>query len=118
MANFFLQHSSASLTINENYDPDVRRDMEMMLNRIAPENAPYIHTMEGSDDMPAHVKSSVFGNSLNIQNNNSKLALGTWQGKKEKKKKKKIIKIYNFCITLKSLLIILMKNFIILLYNI
>jgi len=80
MANFFLQHSSASLTINENYDPDVRRDMEMMLNRIAPEDAPYIHTMEGSDDMPAHVKSSLFGCSLNIPISNGKLALGTWQG--------------------------------------
>jgi len=81
MANFFLQHSSASLTINENYDPDVRRDMEMMLNRLAPEdNVPYVHTMEGSDDMPAHVKSSLFGVSLNIPISNGKLALGTWQG--------------------------------------
>ncbi|ORX59931.1 hypothetical protein BCR36DRAFT_579377 [Piromyces finnis] len=80
MANFFLQHSSASITINENCDPDVRKDMEMMLNRIAPENAPYIHTFEGADDMPAHVKSSLFGCSLNIPISNGKLALGTWQG--------------------------------------
>jgi len=80
MANIFIQHSSASLTINENYDPDVRTDMEMILNRLAPENAPYIHTMEGSDDMPAHVKSSLFGCSLNIPISNGKLALGTWQG--------------------------------------
>ncbi|KAK9718405.1 hypothetical protein K7432_005529 [Basidiobolus ranarum] len=80
MANFFLQHSSASLTINENCDPDVRVDMEMMLNRIAPENAPYIHTMEGADDMPGHVKSSLFGVSLNIPISNGRLALGTWQG--------------------------------------
>ncbi|KAG4087987.1 hypothetical protein H8356DRAFT_1726507 [Neocallimastix lanati (nom. inval.)] len=80
MANVFIQHSSASLTINENYDPDVRRDMQMMLNRLAPEDAPYIHTMEGPDDMPAHVKSSLFGCSLNIPISNGRLALGTWQG--------------------------------------
>ncbi|KXS13105.1 hypothetical protein M427DRAFT_59002 [Gonapodya prolifera JEL478] len=80
MANVFLQHTSASLTINENYDPDVRVDMEMMLNRLAPENAPYTHTMEGSDDMPGHVKSSLFGVSLNIPVRDGKLALGTWQG--------------------------------------
>ncbi|KAI8804364.1 hypothetical protein BJ742DRAFT_682158, partial [Cladochytrium replicatum] len=80
MANIFIQHTSASLTINENYDIDVRRDMEMMLNRIAPENAPYTHTMEGSDDMPGHVKSSLFGVSLQIPVENGQLALGTWQG--------------------------------------
>ncbi|KAJ3337108.1 hypothetical protein HDU93_001581 [Gonapodya sp. JEL0774] len=80
MANVFLQHTSASLTLNENYDPDVRVDMEMMLNKLAPESAPYTHTMEGSDDMPAHVKSSLFGVSLNIPVRDGKLALGTWQG--------------------------------------
>ncbi|KAJ1917513.1 hypothetical protein H4219_003146 [Mycoemilia scoparia] len=78
IANIF--RNSASLTLNENYDPDVRTDMEMMLNRLAPENAPYIHTMEGPDDMPGHVKSSLFGVSLNIPIKDGKLALGTWQG--------------------------------------
>ncbi|KAI8591919.1 hypothetical protein BDZ88DRAFT_408938 [Geranomyces variabilis] len=80
MANFFLQHTSAALTINENADPDVRVDMEMMLNKLAPEDAPYIHTDEGADDMPGHVKSSLFGVSLNIPITNGRLALGTWQG--------------------------------------
>ncbi|KAI9592305.1 hypothetical protein BDF19DRAFT_451960 [Syncephalis fuscata] len=80
MANFFIQHTSASLTINENCDKDVRRDMEMIMNRIAPEDAPYHHTDEGPDDMPAHVKSSLFGCSLNIPIQNGRLALGTWQG--------------------------------------
>ncbi|RKP10107.1 hypothetical protein THASP1DRAFT_13331 [Thamnocephalis sphaerospora] len=80
MANIFLQHSSASLTINENYDSDVRRDMEMIMNRIAPEDAPYRHTDEGPDDMPGHVKSSLFGCSLNIPVRDGRLALGTWQG--------------------------------------
>ncbi|KNC98926.1 secondary thiamine-phosphate synthase enzyme [Spizellomyces punctatus DAOM BR117] len=76
MANFFLQHTSAALTINENYDSDVRVDMEMMLNRLAPEEAPYCHTMEGSDDMPGHVKSSLLGVSLNIPVSKGSLALG------------------------------------------
>jgi len=80
LAHIFLQHSSASLTLNENYDGDARRDMEMMLNRIAPEDAPYRHTMEGKDDMPAHVKCSLMGVSLNIPISEGKLALGTWQG--------------------------------------
>ncbi|KAI9016987.1 hypothetical protein BC832DRAFT_527617 [Gaertneriomyces semiglobifer] len=84
MANFFLQHTSAALTINENCDPDVRKDMEMMLNRLAPEDAPYKHTDEGSDDMPGHVKSSLFGVSLDIPVREGGLGLGyvlgTWQG--------------------------------------
>ncbi|KAJ3364237.1 hypothetical protein GGF32_002208 [Allomyces javanicus] len=80
LANIFIQHTSASLTINENCDPDVRRDMEMMLNRIAPENAPYTHTDEGADDMPAHVKTTLVGPSLTIPISNGNLALGTWQG--------------------------------------
>ncbi|KAI9145242.1 hypothetical protein BKA69DRAFT_1024965 [Paraphysoderma sedebokerense] len=80
MANVFLQHTSASLTINENCDPDVRVDMEMMLNKLVPENAPYVHTDEGADDMPGHVKSSLLGVSLNIPISNGNLALGTWQG--------------------------------------
>ncbi|KNE63569.1 secondary thiamine-phosphate synthase enzyme [Allomyces macrogynus ATCC 38327] len=80
LANIFIQHTSASLTINENCDPDVRRDMEMMLNRIAPESAPYTHTDEGADDMPAHVKTTLVGPSLTIPISNGNLALGTWQG--------------------------------------
>ncbi|KAH6561548.1 hypothetical protein BASA50_009543 [Batrachochytrium salamandrivorans] len=80
LANIFLQHTSASLTINENCDPDVRKDMEMSLNNLAPEDADYIHTDEGKDDMPGHVKSSLFGCSLTIPVTDSKLNLGTWQG--------------------------------------
>jgi len=80
-AHFFLQHSSASLSINENYDPDVRLDMESHINKIVPENAPYfLHTLEGADDMPAHIKSSLFGVSLTIPITNGNLNLGTWQG--------------------------------------
>eukprot|EP00842_Homolaphlyctis_polyrhiza_P003450 jgi/Hompol1/4105/HPOL_001726-RA len=80
LAHIFIQHTSASLTINENCDPDVRKDMEMMLNSLAPENKPYIHRDEGSDDMPAHVKSSLFGSSVTVPVTNGKLNLGTWQG--------------------------------------
>ena len=77
----FLQHTSASLTINENADPDVRADMERWLHRAVPENAPYFeHTAEGPDDMPAHVKSSVMGCSVMIPIHEGRLALGTWQG--------------------------------------
>ncbi|CAH1765650.1 13289_t:CDS:2 [Entrophospora sp. SA101] len=80
MANIFLQHTSASLCLNENADPDVRKDMEMALNKIVPENWNYIHTDEGSDDMPAHVKNAIVGASLNIPVTNGKFNLGTWQG--------------------------------------
>jgi len=77
----FLQHTSASLTINENADPDVRADLERWLDRAVPENAPYFeHTAEGPDDMPAHVKSSVMGCSVMIPIREGRLALGTWQG--------------------------------------
>lgn len=76
----FIQHTSASLTINENADADVQRDMETALNAIAPENLPYLHTTEGPDDMPAHVKASLMGSSLSIPVTDGKLALGTWQG--------------------------------------
>lgn len=76
----FLQHTSASLTINENADPDVRADMEAALNRLVPENQPFVHTIEGPDDMPAHVKSSILGASLMIPVSAGALALGTWQG--------------------------------------
>ncbi|EED88329.1 THAPSDRAFT_37948 [Thalassiosira pseudonana CCMP1335] len=84
MANLFIQHTSASLTINENADPDVRRDMEVALNKLVPaqwaKDGTFHHTMEGEDDMPAHVKSSLMGPSLNIPIRNGRLALGTWQG--------------------------------------
>ncbi|KAL9660078.1 hypothetical protein QQ045_024889 [Rhodiola kirilowii] len=82
LAHLFLQHTSASLTINENYDSDVRDDTETFLNKIVPEgrSAPWKHTMEGPDDMPAHIKSSMFGNQLTIPITNGKLNLGTWQG--------------------------------------
>ncbi|MCE2801596.1 MAG: secondary thiamine-phosphate synthase enzyme YjbQ [Planctomycetaceae bacterium] len=78
--NVFLQHTSASLTINENADPDVRVDMETAFNRIVPENQSFVHTIEGPDDMPAHVKSSMLGASLVIPITDGCLALGTWQG--------------------------------------
>ena len=78
--HIFLQHTSASLTINENADPDVRVDLESSINAIAPENFPYIHTLEGPDDMPAHVKSSLLGASLTVPVTDGRLNLGTWQG--------------------------------------
>ena len=76
----FIQHTSASLTINENADPDVRIDMETAANQLCPESSPFIHTCEGPDDMPAHVKSSLFGASVLVPVRNGRLALGTWQG--------------------------------------
>mmetsp|Transcript_17054 Transcript_17054/g.22130 ORF Transcript_17054/g.22130 Transcript_17054/m.22130 type:complete len:195 (+) Transcript_17054:69-653(+) len=84
MMNLFIQHTSASLTINENADPDVRRDMEVAMNKIVPaswnRDGTFRHTLEGDDDMPGHVKSSMMGVSLNIPVRNGRLALGTWQG--------------------------------------
>ncbi|HOO83698.1 MAG TPA: secondary thiamine-phosphate synthase enzyme YjbQ [Prolixibacteraceae bacterium] len=81
MLNLLLQHTSAALTLNENADPDVRIDFENFINKLIPENHPlYSHILEGSDDMPAHIKSSVFGVSLSIPISNHKLNLGTWQG--------------------------------------
>jgi len=77
----FIKHTSASLTINENADPTVRLDFESHFNKMIPENAPYyIHTYEGSDDMPAHLKASILGSSVDIPITNGKLNLGTWQG--------------------------------------
>lgn len=77
----FIMHTSASLTINENADPTVRRDFEMYFNKIAPENDPdYQHDDEGPDDMPAHLKAAMLGSSVMIPIHNGKLALGTWQG--------------------------------------
>ena len=80
LLHVFIQHTSASLTINENADPDVRVDLESSLNAIAPEDFPYVHTIEGPDDMPAHVKASLMGSSVTIPVQNGRLALGTWQG--------------------------------------
>ncbi len=80
LLHLFMQHTSASLTINENADPDVRVDMETAANIICPESMPFIHTCEGPDDMPAHVKASFFGANLTIPIANGRLALGTWQG--------------------------------------
>jgi len=80
LLHVFIQHTSASLTINENADSDVRRDLESSLNAIAPENFPYVHTLEGPDDMPAHVKASLLGSSVSVPVTDGRLALGTWQG--------------------------------------
>jgi len=76
----FIQHTSASLTINENADPDVRVDFETVMNHLVPESLDYVHTLEGMDDMPAHVKASLLGPSLMIPVTDGRLALGTWQG--------------------------------------
>ena len=80
LLHIFIQHTSASLTINENADPDVQTDLEASFSAIAPEDFPYVHTMEGADDMPAHVKSSLLGSFLSLPVSNGQLALGTWQG--------------------------------------
>ena len=81
LLNLFVQHTSCALTINENYDSDVRTDMESILNHLVKEREPYYeHTMEGSDDMPAHAKSSLFGVSITIPITDGRLNLGTWQG--------------------------------------
>jgi secondary thiamine-phosphate synthase enzyme len=77
----FIQHTSASLTINENADPTVRRDFETYFSKAVPENDPdYLHNDEGPDDMPAHLKASMLGCSVTIPIHNGRLALGTWQG--------------------------------------
>lgn len=81
LAHFFIQHTSASLSLNENADPDVRLDMEAHFNRLMPENAPYYqHTCEGPDDMPAHLKVAAIGNAVSIPISEGRLQLGTWQG--------------------------------------
>lgn len=81
MMNVFILHTSASLTINENADPTVRQDFESYFNHAVPEDEPYYrHQDEGSDDLPAHIKASLLGASLNIPITNGRLALGTWQG--------------------------------------
>ena len=80
LLHVFLQHTSASLTINENADPDVLVDLDRVFDALAPEDFAYEHTCEGPDDMPGHVKSSLFGNSLSVPIGNGRLRLGTWQG--------------------------------------
>jgi secondary thiamine-phosphate synthase enzyme len=80
LLHVFILHTSASLTINENADPDVPKDMESSFNHLAPESFPYIHTCEGPDDMPAHVKASLLGSSVSIPVSQGRLVLGTWQG--------------------------------------
>ena len=80
LMNVFIRHTSASLTINENADPDVPIDLDRVMDTLADENFPYRHTIEGPDDMPAHVKASLFGCSITIPIADGRLGLGTWQG--------------------------------------
>lgn len=80
LLQIFIQHTSASLTLNENADPDVRADLETAMNLVCPESTPFRHDCEGADDMPAHVKSSLLGSQLLIPISGGRLALGTWQG--------------------------------------
>ena len=80
ICNLFIRHTSASLVIQENYDPSVRQDFETFFSRLVPEDFPYVHNMEGKDDMPAHIRSAVTSTSESIPIVNSKLSLGTWQG--------------------------------------
>lgn len=79
--HLFIKHTSAGLTINENADPDVLKDLDAVLNKLVPENMPFLlHTLEGPDDMPAHVKAGLIGQSVSIPITNGRLNLGTWQG--------------------------------------
>lgn len=80
LLHLFILHTSASLTINENADPDVRTDMETVFNYVVPEDLELVHTIEGPDDMPAHVKASMLGSSVSIPIGDGQLVLGTWQG--------------------------------------
>jgi secondary thiamine-phosphate synthase enzyme len=81
LLNIFIKHTSAAITINENADPTVREDFEKVFNKLVPENQmDYSHTLEGPDDLPAHIKSSVLGQSLTVPITNHRLNLGTWQG--------------------------------------
>ncbi len=81
LAHIFIKHTSASLTINENADPTVRQDFERHFNHMVPENQPYYrHTLEGSDDMPAHLKAAMLGTSVTIPIRDGQFNLGTWQG--------------------------------------
>ena len=81
LLHVFIRHTSASLTLNENASPDVREDFESYFNAVVPEDAPYwTHTIEGPDDMPAHIKASLMGPSLSLPVSGGRLAVGTWQG--------------------------------------
>jgi secondary thiamine-phosphate synthase enzyme len=80
LAHIFIRHTSASLTLNENASPDVRRDFETWLNAYVPEEFAWTHTLEGPDDMPAHIKAALMGSSLTLPISGGRLALGTWQG--------------------------------------
>ena len=80
LLHVFVRHTSASISINENADPDVPADLEQAVNAVAPESFPYTHTIEGPDDMPAHVKSVLIGSSVSIPVHDGRLCLGTWQG--------------------------------------
>ena len=81
LLHLLIQHTSASLTLNENASPDVRRDFESYFSAVVPEDAPFwTHTLEGADDMPAHIKASLLGPSLTLPISRGRLALGTWQG--------------------------------------
>jgi secondary thiamine-phosphate synthase enzyme len=81
LLHLLIQHTSASLALNENASPDVRRDFESYFDAVVPEDAPYwTHTLEGADDMPAHIKASLLGPSLTLPVSRGRLALGTWQG--------------------------------------
>ncbi|MEL6661241.1 MAG: secondary thiamine-phosphate synthase enzyme YjbQ [Bacteroidota bacterium] len=81
LLSLFIKHTSAALTINENADPSVRDDFEQVVNYVVPENLPFLtHTLEGPDDMPAHIKASLIGSSITIPITNGQLNLGTWQG--------------------------------------
>ena len=80
ICNLFIKHTSASLVILENYDPYVRQDFETIFSKLVPEDFPYVHNMEGKDDMPAHVRSALTSTSEAVPVVNGKLSLGTWQG--------------------------------------
>ena len=80
VCSLFVKHTSASLVIQENYDPSVRQDFETIFSKLVPEDFPYVHNMEGKDDMPAHIRSALTSTSESIPFVNSKLSLGTWQG--------------------------------------
>ena len=81
LLNIFIKHTSAALSLNENADPDVRYDLESFMNKLIPENHPsYTHILEGSDDMPAHIKASLFGSSINLPISNGHINTGIWQG--------------------------------------
>ena len=80
VCHLFIKHTSASLVIQENYDPSVRQDFETIFSNLAPEDFPYVHNMEGKDDMPAHIRSALTSTSETVPVVNGKLSLGTWQG--------------------------------------